>query len=149
MVDLEIHLGDEPGRLATMGETLGAAGVSVEGGGMWVVGDVGVAHVLVVDSERASAALAAAGIDVVATREVVVQRLDQDVPGQLGMFCRAVADAGVNIEVLYSDHDHRLVVAADDHGAATAVSRRWETARAEEADRDGRRTGAGEGPPAA
>ena len=129
MFDLEIHMANQPGQMALMGETLGAAGVSVEGGGMWLVGDTGVAHFLVADGEHATAALGAAGMSVVACREVLVQRLDQEVPGQLGTFCRALADAGVNIELLYSDHDHQLIVAVDDRAAAEPVSERWTAER--------------------
>ncbi len=125
MHDVEIHLTNRPGQLALMGETLGAAGISVEGGGMWLVGDVGVAHFLVEDGASARAALEAAGLHVQACRPVLLQRLDQERPGQLGKFCRALADAQVNIEVLYSDHDHQLVVAVDDHAAGQAVSDRW------------------------
>ena len=125
MFDLEIHMTNEPGQLALMGETLGEAGVSVEGGGIWLVDTVGVAHFLVDDGPRASDALEQAGIHVARCREVLMQRLDQERPGQLGAFCRALADAGVNIEVLYSDHDHQLVVAVDDHAAGTAVSEAW------------------------
>lgn len=125
MFDLEIHLQDQPGQLALMGETLGAAGVSVEGGGMWRTGGIGIAHFLVADGDRATSALEGAGMTVAGCREVVVQRLDQDVPGQLGTFCRALADAAVNIEVLYSDHDNQLVVAVDDLAAAREVRRAW------------------------
>ncbi len=46
MKDLEILLPDVPGALASLGETLGRAGVSVEGGGAWVVSGKGVAHFL-------------------------------------------------------------------------------------------------------
>ena len=129
MFDVEIHLSNQPGQLALMGETLGRAGISVEGGGMWLVGDVGVAHFLVADGPAATTALEHVGLTVVGCREVVVQRLDQDAPGQLGMFCRALADARVNIEVLYSDHNHQLVVAVDDVVAARAVSDRWMSER--------------------
>lgn len=125
MHDLEIHLADRPGELATMGEILGAAGISVEGGGMWVVDGVGVAHFLVADGEWARAALEAAGMSVGACRRVLIQRLDQDKPGQLGEFCRAMADAHVNIETLYSDHDGRLIVLVDDDEAAASVSASW------------------------
>ena len=62
---------------------------------------------------------------VAACREVLMQRLNQDEPGQLGKFCRSMADAGVSIEVLYSDHDHQLVVAVDDHTAAREISDAW------------------------
>ena len=125
MFDLEIHLTNEPGQLALMGETLGAAGVSVEGGGMWLVAGVGIAHFLVAEGPQACDALEAAGMSVAGCREVLVQRLDQERPGQLGAFCRALADAGVNIEVLYSDHDHQLVVAVDDPATGQLVSDAW------------------------
>lgn len=45
-----------------------------------------------------------------AVRDVVVQRLKQEVPGQLGQLTRRMADAGINIEVLYSDHDRQLIL---------------------------------------
>lgn len=128
MWDLTIELEDRPGGLARMGAALGDAGVSVEGGGAWVVGGVGVGHFLVEDGERARAALESAGIRVAAVREVVLLRLDQDVPGQLGQLTRRMAEAAVNIEVLYSDHDHRLVLVVDDAAGAQAVAAAW-TAR--------------------
>jgi len=123
--DLAIALEDRPGALAEMGEALGRAGVSIEGGGAFVVGGVGVAHVLVEDAAAASQALAAAGIPVVRARDVLLQRLDQAEPGQLGAMTRRLAEAGVNIEVLYSDHDHRLVLVVDDMTAGRAVSEAW------------------------
>ena len=129
MYDLEIHLQDEPGQLATAGETLGAAGISVEGGGMWLVDGVGVAHFLVADGPAGRSALEAAGITVVASREVLQQRLNQDEPGQLGKFCRAMADAGVSVEVLYSDHDHRLIVVVNDPVTGRQVSESWAAQR--------------------
>jgi len=112
-----------------MGEALGRAGVSIEGGGAWVVDGRGVAHFLFEDGRAARAALEAAGIRVLEEREVVVQRLDQAVPGQLGMLTRRMAEAGVNIEVLYSDHDHRLILVVDDVARARAVSEAWEAER--------------------
>ena len=129
MYDLEIHMANEPGRLALMGDTLGAAGISVEGGGMFLVDGVGVAHFLVHDGLAATEVLAAAGLDVAASKEVLVQRLDQETPGQLGSFCGAMAAAGVNIEVLYSDHDHQLIVLVDDVAAGRQVSQNWTKSR--------------------
>src|SRR5262245_62331431 len=103
MVDLAITLENRPGALAEMGEALGRAGVSIEGGGAWVVGNQGVAHFLFEDGAAAKQALEAAGIRVVAQREVVAVRLRQGVPGQLGKLTRLMAEAGVNIEDKYSD----------------------------------------------
>jgi hypothetical protein len=125
MIDLAIQLEDRPGALAEMGEALGRAGVSIEGGGAWVVGAHGVAHFLFKDGAAARQALEAAGIRVVAEREVLVQRLQQGVPGQLGLLTRRMADAGVNIEVLYSDHDHQLILVVDDLARGREVSKAW------------------------
>lgn len=125
MKDLTIALENRPGALADMGDALGRAGVSVEGGGAFVVNGQGVAHFLFKDGTAARRALEAAGIPVVAERDVVVQRLNQSIPGQLGKLSRRMAEAGVNIEVQYSDHDHQLILVVDDIDAARAVSEAW------------------------
>jgi hypothetical protein len=122
MFDLEIALDNQPGALAAMGEALGRAGVSIEGGGAFVIGGRGVAHFLFNDGEAARRALDAAGIQVVRVREVVVLRLRQGVPGQLGLLCRRMADAGVNIEVQYSDHANQFILVVDDIEAANRVA---------------------------
>jgi hypothetical protein len=125
MKDLTIVLDDRPGALADMGEALARAGVSIEGGGAWVVGGQGAAHFLFADGTAARQALESAGIQVLAEREVVVQRLKQDVPGQLGLLTRRMAEAGVNIEVLYSDHDHQLILVVDDLARGREVAAVW------------------------
>ncbi|HEV8479397.1 MAG TPA: amino acid-binding ACT domain-containing protein [Candidatus Eisenbacteria bacterium] len=125
MKDVAIELDDRPGSLARMGEALGRAGVSIEGGGAWVVDGRGVAHFLFEDGDAARGALEAAGLRVLAVRDVVVQRLKQAVPGQLGKLTGRMAEAGVNIEVLYSDHDHQLVLVVDDVARARAVAEEW------------------------
>lgn len=125
MKDLSIALENRPGALADMGEALGRAGVSVEGGGAWVVGNEGAAHFLFEDGDAARKALEAVGIKVIAVRDVVVQRLKQAVPGQLGKLTRRMAEAGVNIEVLYSDHDHQLILVVDDVARGREVAAAW------------------------
>ena len=125
MIDLTIELEDSPGALAAMGEALGRAGVSIEGGGAWVVEGRGRAHFLFEEGDAARLALEAAGIRVVAAREVIALRLKQAVPGQLGQVTRRMADAGVNIEVLYSDHDHRLILVVDDAARGRQVAEDW------------------------
>jgi hypothetical protein len=62
---------------------------------------------------------------VLAEREVVIVRLRQSEPGQLGKIARRMADAGVNIEVQYSDHDNQLILVVDDLGAARVVAAEW------------------------
>jgi hypothetical protein len=125
MKDLTIALDNRPGALAEMGAVLGRAGVSIEGGGAWVVNGQGVAHFLFEDGTAARSALEAAGIRVVAERDVLVQRLNQTEPGQLGKISRRMSEAGVNIEVLYSDHDHQLILVVDDIARGRAVSDAW------------------------
>jgi len=116
--DLAARLPDRPGALGELGEVLGRAGVSLEGGG----GFGGVVHFLVRDSDAAVAALRAAGIEVLGVRDVLELRLDQDKPGQLGAVARALGDAGVNIECVYSDHDHQLIVVVDDRETAARAA---------------------------
>ncbi len=125
MKDLTVVLENRPGALADMGLALGSAGVSIEGGGVWVVDGKGVAHFLFADGTAARAALEAAGIEVLAERDVLVQRLKQDVPGQLGSLTRRMAEAGVNIEVLYSDHDRQMILVVDDIVRGREVSTAW------------------------
>ena len=114
MQDLAIELEHRPGALAEMGEALGRAGVSIEGGGGFVVDGRAIAHFPFHDGGATRRALEAAGIRVLAVRDVLVQRLRQEEPGQLGRIARRMADAGVNIEVMYSDHDHQLILVVDD-----------------------------------
>lgn len=125
MIDLAIQLENRPGALAEMGEVLGNAGVSVEGGGVFVANGVGVAHFLFHDGRAAREALERAGIRVVEENEVLVQRLRQDEPGQLGKIARRMAEAGVNIRVQYSDHDHQLILVVDDVERGRRVSEEW------------------------
>ncbi len=53
MKDLTIELGNRPGALAEMGQALGRAGVSIEGGGACVFNGQGVGHFLVADGTSA------------------------------------------------------------------------------------------------
>src|SRR5256885_17159260 len=80
MRDLTVRLENRPGALAEMGEALGSAGVSVEGGGAFLFNDEAIAHFLFADSGAARKALVEKGIEVLADREVLVQRLRQDQP---------------------------------------------------------------------
>ena len=84
-----------------------------------------IAHFLVEDAEKAKNVLQTAGIKVLKTNEVLIQKLRQDVPGQLGMFCKRLADAGINILVQYSDHVNQLIVVVDDIEKGKLVSEQW------------------------
>lgn len=130
MQDLTIRLENYPGTLAEMGEALGKAGVSVEGGGAFVFDGIGIAHFLFEDGAAARKVLEEKGIEVLADREVLVQRLNQNQPGQLGRISRLMAEAGVNIEVIYSDHHNQLILVVDDLEKGCAVSEAWKSASA-------------------
>ena len=125
MDDLEIVLENKPGSLALLGETLGKHNISLEGGAVFNNGENGIAHFLVEDGESARQILHSAGITVVSTNEVLVQKLRQNMPGQLGMFCRRLANAGVNIITQYSDHSNQLILVVDDHQKASEISAIW------------------------
>ena len=125
MKDLAIRLENRPGALAEMGETLGSANISVEGGGAFVFEDKCIAHFLFEDVAAARLALEEKGIEVLEEREVLVQKLKQDQPGQLGKISRLMAEAGVNIEVIYSDHLNELILVVDDLEKGKKTSDDW------------------------
>ena len=126
MRDLAIRLQNRPGALAEMGDALGRAGVSIEGGGGFVFDGQGIVHFLFEDTTAARRALLDAGIEVLEDRDVLVQRLSQDQPGQLGKISRLMAEAGVNIEVIYSDHQNQLILVVDEPVKGEAVSEAWQ-----------------------
>lgn len=117
--DLTVILEDRPGTLADLGEALGKAGMNIEGMGGFVVEGRGVMHVLVEDSGAAKSALQGAGLTVEGERDVVVAPIENR-PGQIGSVCRKLADAGVNIDLIYYAPDG-LVLGVDDMGKAQAA----------------------------
>ena len=125
MKDIEIIMENKPGLLALMGETLGKNKISLEGGGVFQNGTTSIAHFLVEEAERAKDVLAKVNIKVTGINEVLIQKLRQDVPGQLGMFCRRLADADINILVQYSDHSNQLIVVVNDIEKGRQVSEEW------------------------
>lgn len=71
-IDLAIGLLDRPGSLARARDTLGRAGVNIEGACGFVCEGRGEFHVLVTDVGRAGRALIDAGFEIVAERQVAV-----------------------------------------------------------------------------
>jgi len=125
MEDIEIILENRPGQLALMGEILGNHQISLEGGGAFANGSYVLAHFLVVDAQKAKTVLEGSGFLVKGIHGVIVQKLRQDVPGQLGKFCKKLADAQVNILAQYSDHTNQLILVVDDRDKAGEISRQW------------------------
>jgi hypothetical protein len=83
----------------------------------------GIIHVLVSDSavDRASKALKEAGLRLADQRKVLVVDVE-DRPGSIGELARELAEAGVNIELLYTTYGGvKLVIATDDMESARAA----------------------------
>jgi len=114
--DLTISLLNRPGTLAQASDALGRAGVNIEGACGFVTDDQGVYHVLVEDAERARRALIDAGFEIQAESKVALVRVENR-PGAAAALLRRVADAGVNVSLLYTTVDGRIVLLGDDVAA--------------------------------
>ncbi len=112
--DLTVILVNRPGTLADAAEALGRAGVNIEGVCGSPAGGEGVMHVLVEDADAGRRALEAAGLEVRAEREVVILGQLPRQPGTLGTTLRRIADAGVNVDLLYNTEDGRVVLSGED-----------------------------------
>ncbi len=117
--DLTIGLMDRPGTLAQASDTLGRAGINIEGACGYVCEGQGNYHVLVGDVERARRALIDAGFEIIAERRVVLAPV-ADEPGAAAALLRRIAAAGANVDLLYVAVDGRLVLGGDD---PTAIGR--------------------------
>ena len=113
--DFTVTLEDRPGTAALVGETLGSAGVNIDGLSLFTSGGVAIAHVLVSpqDTDTARSALRDAGLDLHGERPVWVAQLP-DRPGEMGRLLRTLAGADVNCDLLYLDGHGRLVIGAED-----------------------------------
>jgi hypothetical protein len=121
--DLTVVLTDEPGELAKLGQATGTAGVNIQGMCAFTGEGRGIIHLLVADgaADRAVAALEQAGMGVADRRRVLVVDV-ADRPGSLGEMARELAEAGVNIELLYAAFGGvKLVIATDDLESARAA----------------------------
>ena len=111
--DLTVILKNVPGTFASLGEALGGAGINIDGICGFPAEGEGVVHLLVEDTAGARSAIEGAGHEVRGEREVLVVDV-QDKPGEVGRVCRALADAGVNLDLIYPTNRGQLVLGADD-----------------------------------
>jgi hypothetical protein len=118
--DLAVTVEDQPGVLAGMGEALGKAGINIIGVSGVAATGPSVVHLLVDDAAATRNALADAGFTAVEEREVAVVDVE-DRPGALGETARKLADAGINIELVYLATGTRLVIGAADLAAVRAA----------------------------
>jgi hypothetical protein len=125
--DLTVILDNRPGELARLGEATGAAGINIDGlCGFPTDAEHAVLHILVRDGEAARKALEAAGIEVRDEREVLVLRKGVDIfdrPGVAGVVARAMSDAGVNVDLIYTTLSGDVVIGADDIEKAHAAQK--------------------------
>src|SRR5690606_25437818 len=125
MKDLEILLENKLGQLARLGQLLGEHNISLEGGGTFTVGEICIAHFLVENAENAKFILQNNGIKVLGIHQVIILKLRQDIPGQLGRFCAELADAKVKILHQYSDQQNQLILVVDKPLEGKEIADRW------------------------
>ena len=112
---------NRPGTMADVGEALGKAGLTIEGGcGMPCEGK-GIGHLLVENAGAARSAIIEAGIEVLNERDVLVLDIENK-QGTLGKVCRRISNAGVNIDLLYMAAGTRIVLGVDDLQKARAAA---------------------------
>ena len=118
--DLTVVLDNRPGTLADLGEALGEAGINLDAMCGFPCEGKGVIHILVEDAGKARSGLENAGFTVESEREVLLFEAE-DRPGMLGETMRKLADAGVNVDLLYKATQTKLVIGADDLEKAQAT----------------------------
>jgi hypothetical protein len=119
--EIVIIVDDRPGVLAEIGELLGEAAVNIETLTATTYNGMGVIHLVVDDGEEAGEILKSNGFKVEGSRPVLAATLD-DQPGELGRYCRKLADSGVTISAAYvarrGGGETELIFVVDDLDAA-------------------------------
>ncbi len=118
--DLTVLLTNRPGTIADLGEALGGAGINIKGVCGFPCEGRGVLHVLVEDPDTAAAALSEAGLEVGPARPVLTFKA-QDEPGELGALARRMADADVNVDLLYITMEGEIVFGVNDMDKARSA----------------------------
>ncbi len=111
--DLLIEVENKPGALAKVAAAISDAGVNISAATCTRPADTAALHILVKYPEAAKHALATAGVTVTSQREVVVVDAD-DRPGVLAALARQVAEAGINLDLLYLATKTRIVFGSED-----------------------------------
>ena len=115
--DLTLLVDDRPGALADVGEALGNAGINMEGVCGAGEGGRGFIHVCVQDATAAREALEGAGIPVHEEADAILSEpfAGANEPGAMGRMARAIAEAGINVRVMYLATGNRGVMVTDDN----------------------------------
>lgn len=122
--EIVVSIDEEDGALARIGELLGHAGVNIETLSATTLHGRAIVHLVVDDGDDAAEALKANGFEIAAARKVLAVTLD-DRPGELGRYCRRLAEAGVAISSAYvakrGGGESELILAVDDLEAAQST----------------------------
>ena len=113
MRNLVIHVPNEPGALAKVTTAISDAGVNLAAATFTGSGDTADLHILVKHAEATRRVLEPAGLNVIDECEVVVVDAE-DRPGVLADLAGRVADAGINLNLVYVATGTRVVFGADD-----------------------------------
>jgi hypothetical protein len=117
---LVIQIRNEPGALAEVAAAISDAGVNLAAATCIGTADEVELHILVPHAEAAKHALAISHVGVTREREVVVVEVE-DRPGILADLTRKVAQAGVDLDLVYVATRNRLVFGATDLTALKAA----------------------------
>jgi hypothetical protein len=113
-MDLVIEVDNRPGALARIAAAISDAGVNLAAATCVGIGDRAELHILVKHAEAARHALAITHQAVVSReREVVVVDVE-DRPGALADLARTVAEAGVDLDLVYVATHNRVVFGSQD-----------------------------------
>jgi len=119
-VDLVIDIENSPGALAQVATAISDAGVNLAAATCVGPGERAELHILVPHAEAVKHALAISHVAVTREREVVVVEVE-DRPGVLADLTRRIADAGVNLDLVYIATQNRIVFGSNDLSALRAA----------------------------
>jgi hypothetical protein len=121
-MDLVIEVDNAPGALAKVATAISDAGVNIAAATCFGDGEKAELHILVPHSAAARHVLAISNLAVTREREVVVVDVE-DRPGVLADLARQIADAGVDLDLLYIATRNRVVFgSANLEGLKAALS---------------------------
>jgi hypothetical protein len=118
--DLVIDVENTPGALARVAAAVSDAGVNLAAAACIGAGEQAELHILVPHPEAARHSLSTAHLAVSREREVVVVDVE-DNPGVLADLARKIAQAGINLDLVYIATRNRVVFGAPDLTALRAV----------------------------
>ena len=118
--DLVIDVENKPGALARVAAAISDAGVNMSAATCIGAADHAELHILVPHAEAAKHSLAISGLAVTRERQVAVVEVE-DRPGVLADLTRRIADAQVNLDLVYVATGNRIVFGSPDLDALRAA----------------------------